>query len=43
LVGLALAVANIDEIIEAIRAAPDPAAARVALTGRPGRCTTWRR
>jgi DNA gyrase subunit A len=34
LVGLALAVANIDEIIEAIRAAPDPAAARIALTGR---------
>ena len=34
LAGLALAVANIDEIIEAIRAAPDPAAARVALTGR---------
>jgi DNA gyrase subunit A len=34
LVGLALAVANIDEIIEAIRAAPDPAAARAALTER---------
>jgi DNA gyrase subunit A len=34
LVGLALAVANIDEIIEAIRAAPDPATARVALTSR---------
>ncbi len=34
LAGLALAVANIDEIIEAIRAAPDPAAARIALTGR---------
>ncbi len=34
LVGLALAVANIDEIIEAIRAAPDPAAARQALTER---------
>jgi DNA gyrase subunit A len=35
LAGLALAVANIDEIIEAIRAAPDPATARAALTGRP--------
>jgi DNA gyrase subunit A len=35
LAGLALAVANIDEVIEAIRAAPDPATARVALTGRP--------
>jgi DNA gyrase subunit A len=34
LVGLALAVANIDEIIEAIRAAPDPASARIALTER---------
>ncbi len=34
LAGLAVAVANIDEIIEAIRAAPDPAAARIALTGR---------
>jgi len=34
LAGLALAVANIDEIIEAIRAAPDPAAARIALTSR---------
>jgi DNA gyrase subunit A len=34
LAGLALAVANIDEIIEAIRAAPDPATARVSLTGR---------
>ena len=34
LAGLAIAVANIDEIIEAIRAAPDPAAARIALTGR---------
>ena len=28
LLGLAIAVANLDEIIEAIRAAPDPAAAR---------------
>jgi DNA gyrase subunit A len=34
LAGLAVAVANIDEIIEAIRSAPDPAAARIALTGR---------
>jgi len=34
LAGLAIAVANIDEIIEAIRAAPDPAAARISLTGR---------
>ena len=34
LVGLAIAVANIDEIIAAIRGAKDPAAARAALTGR---------
>jgi len=34
LAGLAIAVANIEEIIEAIRLAPDPAAARAALTGR---------
>jgi DNA gyrase subunit A len=34
LAGLAIAVANIDEIIEAIRAAPDPATARVSLTSR---------
>jgi DNA gyrase subunit A len=34
LAGLALAVANIEEIIAAIRAAPDPASARAALTGR---------
>jgi DNA gyrase subunit A len=34
LAGLAVAVANIDEIIEAIRAAPDPATARAALMGR---------
>jgi len=34
LAGLAIAVANIEEIIEAIRAAPDPAAARAALTER---------
>jgi DNA gyrase subunit A len=34
LVGLAIAVANIDEIIRIIRGAPDPAAAREALMGR---------
>ncbi len=34
LVGLAVAVANIDAIIAAIRSAKDPAAARAALTGR---------
>ena len=34
LVGLAIAVANIDEIIAAIRRAEDPAVARAALTGR---------
>ena len=34
LVGLAIAVANIDEIIAAIRRARDPAVARAALTGR---------
>ena len=34
LVGLAIAVANIDEIIAAIRRAKDPAVARAALTGR---------
>ncbi|MCW5725393.1 MAG: DNA gyrase subunit A [Maricaulaceae bacterium] len=34
LVGLALAVANIDEVIRLIRAAPNPAAAREALMGR---------
>ncbi len=34
LVGLAIAVANIDEIIRMIRGAPDPAAAREALMGR---------
>jgi DNA gyrase subunit A len=36
LVGLAVAVANLDEVIALIRAAPDAAAARVALLGR-----TW--
>ncbi|MEW6256379.1 MAG: DNA gyrase subunit A [Pseudomonadota bacterium] len=34
LVGLAIAVANIDEIIRLIRTAPDPATAREALMGR---------
>ena len=34
LVGLAIAVANIDEVVRLIREAPDPAAARIALTSR---------
>jgi DNA gyrase subunit A len=34
LVGLAIAVANIDEVIRLIRASPDAASARVALMGR---------
>ncbi len=34
LVGLAIAVANIDEVIRLIRASPDAAAARIALMGR---------
>jgi DNA gyrase subunit A len=34
LVGLAIAVANIDDVIRLIRASPDAAAARVALMGR---------
>src|ERR1700735_3297402 len=34
LVGLAIAVANIDEVIRLIQASPDAAAARVALMGR---------
>ena len=34
LVGLAIAVANVDEVIALIRSAPDPAAARAALTSR---------
>ncbi|MCB1482808.1 MAG: DNA gyrase subunit A [Rhodobiaceae bacterium] len=34
LVGLAIAVANIDEVIKLIRSAPDPATAREALMGR---------
>ncbi len=35
LVGLALSVANLDEVIALIRAAPDPASARAALMARP--------
>ena len=35
LAGLAVAVANIDEMIALIRAAPDPVAARSRLVGRP--------
>jgi DNA gyrase subunit A len=34
LVGLAIAVANIDEVVRLIREAPDPASARLALTSR---------
>jgi len=34
LVGLAIAVANIDEVIALIRSAPDPASARAGLMGR---------
>ncbi len=34
LAGLLVAISNIDAVIELIRAAPDPAAAREALTGR---------
>src|SRR4029077_6828278 len=34
LVGLLVAVANIDEVIALIRAAPDPATARAGLVGR---------
>ncbi len=34
LVGLAIAVANIDEVIKLIRSAPDPATARAELMGR---------
>ena len=35
LVGLAIALANIDEFIRIIRTSPDPASAREALTARP--------
>jgi DNA gyrase subunit A len=38
LVGLAVAVANIDEMIRLIRAAPDPAAARAAMLARGWPC-----
>lgn len=34
LIGLSMAVANIDEVIRLIRAAPDPVAAKAALLGR---------
>src|SRR6266545_3109558 len=40
LVGLAIAVANIDEVIRMIRGAPDPNAAREALMGRDWPATT---
>jgi DNA gyrase subunit A len=40
LVGLAIAVANIDEVIKLIRGAPDPAAAREALMAREWPATT---
>src|SRR5204863_9093199 len=40
LVGLAIAVANIDEVIRLIRAAPDPNSAREALMGRDWPATT---
>lgn len=38
LAGLAIAVANIDEVIRVIRAAPDPATARAELMGRAWPC-----
>src|SRR5205814_4974843 len=40
LVGLAIAVANIDEVIKLIRSAPDPNAAREALMAREWPATT---
>ena len=43
LLGLAVAVANIDAMIALIRAAPDPAAARAGLIGALGRPPMWRR
>ena len=44
LLGLLIAVANLDEIIALIRAAPDPATARAGLVGaRTGRRPMWRR
>ena len=42
LVGLAIAVANIDEVIRIIRSAPDPTAARDALMGRDWPAATAR-
>ncbi|HML13654.1 MAG TPA: DNA gyrase subunit A [Xanthobacteraceae bacterium] len=42
LVGLAIAVANIDEVIRMIRSAPDPNAARDALMGRDWPAATAR-
>ena len=43
-VGLAIAVANIDEVIRLIRTSPDAAAARDGADGaRSGRRATWRR
>jgi DNA gyrase subunit A len=41
LVGLAIAVANIDEVIHLIRHAPDPATAREQLMERAGRPRTY--
>ena len=41
LVGLAIAVANIDEVIAMIRSAKDPASAREALTARDWPAKTW--
>ena len=43
LVGLAIAVANIDEVIRLIRASPDAAAARVALMERDWPAGRYRR
>jgi len=43
LVGLAIAVANIDEIIRVIRTSPDPNTARETLMTRDWPAKTWRR
>ncbi len=43
LVGLAIAVANIDEVIALIRRSKDAGEAREALMAGPGRPRTWRR
>ncbi len=43
LVGLAVAVANIDEVIRLIRAAPDARRRREQLMARAGRRAMWRR